>query len=177
MAREIVMARLAKAKDLLRTTRLPLDAVARAIGFCDARHLTRAFRQVEHASPGAWRRAAGTRPARDVHPLEHAKQLLVETECELDVIALICGFGAVRRLRRAFCEQEGMLPSRWRLHYRKPPRASHRPPQPLVVVRFAGPDGEVEEERTFLTDDGRGTRTVREGEEESDEGEEGLDES
>ena len=171
------MASLAKAKDLLRTIRLPLDAAARASGFRDARHLTRAFRQVEHCAPGAWQRAAGTRPARDVQPLEHAKQLLAETDCEIDVIALICGFARPSRLRRAFCEQVRMLPSRWRLRYRKPPRASHRPPKPPVVVRVLGPDGEVEEERTFLTDDGRGTRTVREGEEETDEGDEARDAS
>ena len=146
VAREIGLARLARAKDLMRTTRLPLDAVARGSGFRDARHLARAFRRVEHCAPGAWRRASAERPPRDVHPLEHAKRLLERTDYDLGCIAVLAGLRSVYRLRKAFLEQEHMLPTQWRRRFRKPrPKPAKPTAPPRVRVTFIGPTGEVEE--------------------------------
>ncbi|MCC8943556.1 helix-turn-helix transcriptional regulator [Bradyrhizobium sp. Arg62] len=48
--------RIAKAKDLLQSSQLPLAELAQVCGFADQSHLTRVFKQRVGASPGAWRR-------------------------------------------------------------------------------------------------------------------------
>ena len=49
--------RLARARDLLRASNLPLAEVATACGFADQSHFTRVFSRAEGAPPGQWRRA------------------------------------------------------------------------------------------------------------------------
>ena len=51
--------RLDKAKGLLRTTKLPLAAVAQRVGVGDASNLGRIFRSVERMSPGEYRKRFG----------------------------------------------------------------------------------------------------------------------
>jgi AraC-like DNA-binding protein len=48
--------RVARAKDLLQTSQLPLAELAQVCGFADQAHFTRVFKQRVGASPGAWRR-------------------------------------------------------------------------------------------------------------------------
>lgn len=58
-------ARVQRAGQLLRTTGMPVAAVARAVGYPDQLYFARVFRRRTGASPSAWRAAAGTtgRPA------------------------------------------------------------------------------------------------------------------
>jgi transcriptional regulator GlxA family with amidase domain len=58
--------RVERAKTLLRTTQMSLAEVAVHCGFCDQSHLSRCFREVLGASPGAWRRHYNS------SPVEHA---------------------------------------------------------------------------------------------------------
>jgi AraC-like DNA-binding protein len=53
----IMMARVERAKFMLRATREPLSQIASACGFADQAHLCRAFRRCVGVSPGNWRRA------------------------------------------------------------------------------------------------------------------------
>jgi AraC-like DNA-binding protein len=53
----IIMARVERAKCMLRATREPLSQIASACGFADQAHLCRAFRRCVGVSPGIWRRA------------------------------------------------------------------------------------------------------------------------
>jgi AraC family transcriptional regulator len=53
----IIMARVKRAKRMIRETREPLSQVASACGFADQAHLCRAFRRWVGVSPGIWRRA------------------------------------------------------------------------------------------------------------------------
>jgi AraC-like DNA-binding protein len=52
----LIEQRIAKAKDLLRTSQLQLAELAQICGFSDQAHFTRVFKQRVGASPGAWRR-------------------------------------------------------------------------------------------------------------------------
>ena len=52
--------RLARARELLRASDLPLAEVATACGFADQSHFTRVFSRAEGAPPGHWRRALQT---------------------------------------------------------------------------------------------------------------------
>jgi len=52
--------RLARARELLRGSDLPLADVATACGFADQSHFTRVFSRAEGAPPGHWRRALQT---------------------------------------------------------------------------------------------------------------------
>ena len=54
----ILGARLARAKDLLRTTMLPCDEIAAACGFGDASHLAHLFRRKFGASPSSFRKGS-----------------------------------------------------------------------------------------------------------------------
>src|SRR3984957_21097347 len=53
----IIMARVERAKRMIRATRNPLSQIASACGFADQAHLCRAFRRCVGVSPGIWRRA------------------------------------------------------------------------------------------------------------------------
>jgi AraC family transcriptional regulator len=53
----IIMARVERAKRMIRATREPLSQIASASGFADQAHLCRAFRRWVGVSPGIWRRA------------------------------------------------------------------------------------------------------------------------
>lgn len=50
--------RLRAARHLLRTTRLPVSAIAQAVGYSEQSALTRALRRETGATPAAWRRQA-----------------------------------------------------------------------------------------------------------------------
>jgi AraC-like DNA-binding protein len=52
----LTMLRISKAKELLALTRLPLAEIASLIGYGDANHFGKAFRQQEQMSPGEYRR-------------------------------------------------------------------------------------------------------------------------
>ena len=54
---ELTAARLRRAEHLLRTTDLPIAAIADACGYRTRRHLTRVFRAAHGLSPRAWRQA------------------------------------------------------------------------------------------------------------------------
>ena len=54
--RYLSQVRLEKARELLTTTRLTLDQIAKAIGFLDASHLSKQFRKTYGETPGAYRR-------------------------------------------------------------------------------------------------------------------------
>ncbi|MGJ7519755.1 helix-turn-helix domain-containing protein [Variovorax sp. LT1P1] len=47
---------MARARELLRASDLPLAEVATACGFADQSHFTRVFSRAEGAPPGHWRR-------------------------------------------------------------------------------------------------------------------------
>ena len=51
----ILLERLARAKDLLRTTSLPCEEIAAACGVCDASHLAHLFRRKFGAPPSSFR--------------------------------------------------------------------------------------------------------------------------
>ena len=53
----IVSCRLARAKELMTSSRLSLCAIALNCGFSDQAHLCRQFRRANGASPNAWRRS------------------------------------------------------------------------------------------------------------------------
>jgi AraC family transcriptional regulator len=53
----IIMARVERAKRMIRATREPLSQIASACGFADQAHLCNAFRRRVGVSPGIWRRA------------------------------------------------------------------------------------------------------------------------
>jgi AraC-like DNA-binding protein len=53
----IIMARVERAKRVIRATREPLSQIASACGFADQAHLCKAFRRWVGVSPGIWRRA------------------------------------------------------------------------------------------------------------------------
>ncbi|CAN7694363.1 AraC family transcriptional regulator [Rhizobium sp. LjRoot30] len=53
----VILRRVEKAKELLRTTKLTIAEVAFLCGFCDQAHLTRIFRAKIGTTPGQWRRA------------------------------------------------------------------------------------------------------------------------
>ena len=53
----IIMARVERAKRMIRATREPLCHIAIACGFADQAHLCKAFRRWVGVSPGIWRRA------------------------------------------------------------------------------------------------------------------------
>jgi AraC-like DNA-binding protein len=53
----IIMARVERAKRMIRATREPLSQIASACGFADQAHLCTAFRRWVGVSPGIWRRA------------------------------------------------------------------------------------------------------------------------
>ncbi|TDD88895.1 helix-turn-helix domain-containing protein [Actinomadura darangshiensis] len=57
--------RITAARDLLETTDLPLDAIARHVGLSSATNLRRRFLGALGTTPGAYRRAFRTRPAPD----------------------------------------------------------------------------------------------------------------
>jgi hypothetical protein len=48
--------RVAKAKQLLGTSDLPVASIAAQLGFSDQAHLTKVFRQIVGDTPAAWRR-------------------------------------------------------------------------------------------------------------------------
>lgn len=54
--RYVIEYRLARAKDLLASSRLSIADVAAECGFCDQAHLGRVFRKYLRCSPGRWRR-------------------------------------------------------------------------------------------------------------------------
>ncbi len=58
--------RLAQARHLLAGGGRSVAEIAAETGFCDASHLTRAFRAAEGATPEAWRRARASSPSRAV---------------------------------------------------------------------------------------------------------------
>ncbi|MCK6486741.1 MAG: helix-turn-helix transcriptional regulator [Planctomycetes bacterium] len=57
----IALARIDRAKLLLREGRLPLQAVAEAVGYATARHFCAVFRRLTGATPGSFRRAGKLR--------------------------------------------------------------------------------------------------------------------
>ncbi len=57
VGRALTDARIARAKELLARTRLPLEAIAADCGFANARWFCAVFKRVAGSTPGAWRRA------------------------------------------------------------------------------------------------------------------------
>jgi LacI family transcriptional regulator len=56
---EILRVKLARLRQLLLETNLPLDAIARRCGFAHARYVNQLFRKQYGQSPGAFRAAQG----------------------------------------------------------------------------------------------------------------------
>jgi AraC-like DNA-binding protein len=61
--RWLVERRIAKAKQLLVNTSLPLAEIALACGFSDQSHFSRVFSRATNTSPGAWRRYLRSHPS------------------------------------------------------------------------------------------------------------------
>ena len=141
---EIVLARLARARDILADTALPQAEVARACGFASERAFARAFRRYHGTAPGACRDARPGAP-QVPDPLEVAKHRLATRSESMACVAFFSGFRSVYRMRQAFWLHEHMGPREWRTLHRKPP-----PPVPprTFTITFIGPDGEIEEQRT-----------------------------
>ena len=59
--RYIIRRRIARAQDLMLSTRDPLSQIAVDCGLADQSHLTRLFLKLEGETPAAWRRARATR--------------------------------------------------------------------------------------------------------------------
>jgi AraC family transcriptional regulator len=59
--RYLLRRRVARAEQLMRSTRLPLGQIATACGFADQAHFTRVFSATCGVSPGAWRRREAER--------------------------------------------------------------------------------------------------------------------
>jgi len=57
--RYVLRERMARARHLLETTRLPVGEVARAVGCANAGHLTRLYRGHYDATPLSWRQRYG----------------------------------------------------------------------------------------------------------------------
>ena len=138
---EIAAARLARARDLLRSTDLTLEAIARATGLGSAHRLALVFRRAEGVSPSAWRSGRAARPGDDVQ-LAEARKLLERTTERLDDIALLCGFRTVGRFRYAFRRHEGCTPSEYRVRHGRPPRGARRP-QGLLHPAAQPPPGQA----------------------------------
>lgn len=67
--RWLLQRRVAKAKDLLLASPLPLSEVALACGFADQSHFGRVFGEAVGATPGAWRRWQGCAPEQEAEEL------------------------------------------------------------------------------------------------------------
>jgi len=154
---EIVLARLARARDILDATALTQAEVARACGFTSERAFARAFRRYHGTAPGACRDARPDAP-KVPDPLEVAKHRLATRNESMSCVAYFSGFRTVHRLRQAFWLHEHMSPREWRKLHRQPP-----PPFPprTFTITFIGPDGEIEEERTHEIPAGRPARAPR----------------
>ena len=154
---EIVLARLARARDILAATALSQGEVARACGFVSERAFARAFRRYHGAAPGACRDARPDAP-RVPDPLEVAKHRLATREESISCVAFFSGFRTLHRMRKAFWLHEHMSPREWRKLHRQPP--PDLPPY-TVTTTFIGPDGEIEDERTHEVPAGRPARASR----------------
>lgn len=68
----------------------------------------------------AFKRSTGVPPSRWLTKMrvERAKELLKDPRCELDAIALQCGFVDQSHFTRVFSKSEGYSPGRWRRFYR-----------------------------------------------------------
>lgn len=62
--------RIARAKQLMLETDMPLSEIACACGMCDQAHLSRLFRRFEGSSPLLWRRARLERPPPAAQPAD-----------------------------------------------------------------------------------------------------------
>ena len=58
IGREILNQRLARAKHLLKDRTIPLNAIARTCGFCNASYFTNTFRRETGLTPKNWRKHA-----------------------------------------------------------------------------------------------------------------------
>jgi len=144
IAREVRLARLARAKELLHVTGMSHERIAKGCGFGTARRMARVFRQYEHRSPKAWRERAASRPPSGVYPLDEAKVLLEKTKHAVHLVAMLTGYGTVYRLDKALLEQEGTTAAEYRRRYglRKPQAGEAEGPEGYRVV--IGLDGTEE---------------------------------
>ena len=139
IVQEITRARLRRARDILQFTDLPVEAVARAVGFKGGRHLTRLFREHHGMTPAAWRRGRPSPPPCDPLDVARAKWYLESTGLSVALIARVCGFRSQTELAAAFHRREGVTPGtyRSRLRHVRPVPGAAAPP---VATHFDGPD-------------------------------------
>ena len=158
---EIQYARLRRARRLLLGTALSVEEVARRSGLSSGRRLAKLLREAEGMSPTELRRVRPPAPKAGEPDIERAKHLMATTDRPLDTIAYDCGYRRHRYLIDAFKSEEGMTPRAWRKRHRQRPPPAERGP---FTMTFIGPDGEVEEQRTYGPN---GTETVSGGDDEA----------
>ena len=159
LQQEIVLARLARARDLLADGCLPIAVIARACGFANAGSFSRAWRRYHGTPPTA---ARAHRPDAPVvpDPFETAKHLLATTDRTIPDVAWVTGYRSDYRLRNAFWLREHMSPREWRKRNRQP--RPQLPPRTFTIT-FIGPTGEIDEQRTHEIPAGRPARASRGG--------------
>ncbi|MFC1805705.1 substrate-binding domain-containing protein [Planctomycetota bacterium] len=163
---EIVLARLARARDILAATALPQAEVARACGFASKRAFARAFRRYHGAAPGACRDARPDAP-KVPDPLEVAKHRLATRNESMSCVAFFSGYRTTYRMRQAFWLHEHMSPREWRKLHRQPPPDL---PGYTVTITFIGPTGEIEDQQITEVPAGRPARSPRHPDRDRDDG-------
>ena len=90
---------------------LALADVARTLGV-SAEHFSRVFRSAVGETPSAWYRRLR---------LEHARDLLRQSDLPIAAIAARCGFVSAAYFIASFRAAVGITPARWRADARRPP--------------------------------------------------------
>ena len=89
------------------------DALAAEAGV-SPRSLSRLFRRELNASPSKFVERVR---------IDQARRALLETEAQIEIVAIRCGFGSLRRMDRAFLRTISATPTEFRARF-KPPQAT-----------------------------------------------------
>jgi transcriptional regulator GlxA family with amidase domain len=86
------------------------DTLAAEAGV-SARSLSRLFRKELNASPSEFVERVR---------IDHARRVLLETDAQIESVAIRCGFGTVRRMDRAFARAISATPTEFRARFKAP---------------------------------------------------------
>ena len=141
---EIVLARLARGRDLLAEGSYSVEGVARACGFACAGSFSRAWRRYHGEPPSA---ARVRRPEAPLvpDPFEEAKRRLATSNDDLGMVAMLTGYRSAYRLRTDFWLREHIGPREWRRRNRQLPEPQSR----RFTITFIGPTGEIEDQEVY----------------------------
>ena len=141
---EIVLARLARGRDLLAEGSYSVEGVARACGFACAGSFSRAWRRYHGEPPSA---ARVRRPEAPLvpDPFEEAKRRLATSNDDLGMVAMLTGYRSAYRLRTDFWLREHIGPGEWRKRNRQLPEPQSR----RFTITFIGPTGEIEDQEVY----------------------------